>query len=193
MTSTSWRYAVVNTLGTLGYLSIIVQWTWCVITLGQPLLSADKHLYLPQAPVPPVSHVIDFGILAPFVPVLALLVTVIIIVLTVVTLVRLPKAVGKTGSNMTHAAASQIIKKTHRHHSLPIKKRNKLSFWIIWLLKSIAVYVPFALVFITPAVDGLTTRLVTTVSFACAVLSTFYFVLQLSLSFILKLDKKKIW
>lgn len=193
MAKTSWRYAVVNTLGTLGYLSIIIQWTWCVITLGQPLLSSDRPLFLPQAPVPPVSHIIDFGIFTPFVSVIALFIVLLIIFLTVITLIRLPRTVGKTGSDVTHVVASQIIKRTHHRHPLPIKKRKRLSFWIIWVLKFIAVYIPFALVFITPSIDGLTTQLITTVGFACAVLSTFYFVLQLSLTHILRLDKKKIW
>jgi hypothetical protein len=193
MKNPSWRYAITNTFGTLGYISLIIQWAWCLITFGHPLFSLNTAFFLPQAPIPKTTQVIDFGIFTPFISLFALFITILIIILTIITLFFLPRKIGKTGSTVTHVVASQIIKKTHHHQPLPAEKRIRLSFWIIIILKVVAIYAPFALVFITPPVEGLTPRLVTTVGFICAVFSIFYFSLQLLLSFVLRLDKKKIW
>ena len=193
MTSTPWRYIIVNSFGALGYISVIIQWTWSFITLGQPLITADRPLFLPQAPIPPVSHAIDFGVFTPFVSLIALFVTVLIIIFTIITIFRLPKTIGEKGSDITHVVATKIVKTTHRRHPLPVKKTIRLSFWIVCLLKVAAICTPFLLIFITPAIQGLTTQLIFAVGVICALFSLFYFVLQLVLALILRLDKKKVW
>jgi hypothetical protein len=195
MISSPWRYLIVNSLGTLGYLSIVIQWTWCLITLGHPLLSADIFATPPPSPSPSSIHspMIDPGLFAPFVPLFAVLVTILVITLTVITLIRLPRTVGKKGAELTHVIATQIVKKAEHRHRMTPKKRVQVSVWITWILKIVAIYVPFALVFATPAVEDLSSQLITLIGFTCAAFSTLYFTLQLLLSFILKLDTKKVW
>jgi hypothetical protein len=193
MATEPWKYLITNSFGTLGYLSIIIQWTWGLITFGQPLLSADQPLLLPQAPIPQASHATDFGIFSPFVTLLALFITILVVVLTVVNLLRLPKAVGRAGAKTTHVVATQIVKKVQRHHPVPAKKSIKLAFWVVWLLKFIAVFIPLTLVFITPSIDGLSTQLITAIGVICAAFSVFYFACQFLLSLVLKLDNKKVW
>lgn len=193
MTIAQGKYALANTLGTLGYLSIILQWTWCLITLGNPILTAKNPLFIPQAPIPDAQPAIDFGIFAPFIPFIALIIVAVLLFLTVFTLVRIPKTVGEKGAQATHVIAERIVKQTAKHRPLPAKKRKRLAAWIVWLLKALAVYIPLALVFITPGVEELTTQLITAIGFMGAAFSTGYFLLQLLLSLTLKLDPKKIW
>ncbi len=193
MTHASWRSVVVNSLGSLGYMSIIIQWTWCFITLGYPLFSTDHAFLLPQAPIPETRTPVDFGEFTPFIGLVTIFIAILVTIISVVILVRLPKVIGEKGALATHVVARQVVKQTHRQRPIAKKERDRLSYSITWALKGIAIAIPVALVFLTPAIEGLTTQLITTIGIISGAFSLFYFSAQLLFAFMLKVNKNKVW
>ncbi len=193
MTHAPWRSIVVNSFGSLGYMSIIIQWTWCFITLGYPLFSSDHAFLLPQAPIPETRTPVDFGEFTPFIGLLAIFIAVLVTILSVVIVIRLPKTIGEKGAMATHVVARQVVKQTHRQRPIAKQERDRLSYSIVWALKGFAIAIPVALLFSTPAIEGLTTQLITTLGIVCGAFSLFYFSTQLLLAVMLKVNKNKVW
>ena len=77
------RRIVVNIFGTLGYLSVFLQWTWTAIILLYPLFQSEavQKIFLPerQAPRPVVSHSGCYSDAAPFIAIVSIAITAAII------------------------------------------------------------------------------------------------------------------
>ena len=134
---TSRALAVANTFGTLGYLSLVIQWAWTGLILAYPIIMKANHGDLwwlspncrthESTPAQPI----DFGFATPAVSFLAVVIAIVIVVVSVVAVIRLPKNVGKTGAKLTQTAADAIIPVVAHAKDVPKAKRKRLSFKII--------------------------------------------------------------
>ncbi|MEO5949345.1 MAG: hypothetical protein ABIP74_03000 [Candidatus Saccharimonas sp.] len=185
------RKTVVNLLGTLGYISIIFQWLWMIVTLGHPLLSSDLSYLIPvhdtQVEVVAVSQpsVFIIGIV--------ITLTIMIFMLTLYVLWKLPRAIGKQGGSVTkHAVHALIPIITHRQ--IPAEKeRRRLSRQLILLIKALLVVLPcLALVWARP-IGELSTEVIWVVGIFCASCSLAYFGLQQILIIVLKVSPEESW
>ena len=103
--SRSRRLLLVNTFGTLGYLSLLLQWAWTAIILLYPLLQsgAIQRMLTPKQPAKPIeAHPEYYSDAAPFIAAISVIITIAVIVISVVTILGLPKKIGKTGAKIRH-------------------------------------------------------------------------------------------
>lgn len=185
--------AAVNTFGTLGYLSTILQWTWSTILVGFPLLSSDKLSFLiPKPSDQPPPKPMEFGVFDPVVTIIAIIFTVIIVIATIYALVRLPSTVGKRGQHITQHTA-QLIAPTIIHKPISKKKRAWLTLQFTWGVKLGLVLLPvFALYFASPEA-GLDPRIQIYVGLFCAAGSLLYFAIQWVLQRIFSVAPERVW
>lgn len=193
MTSSQWRKATINTLGTLGYISGILQWTWTLIILGYPLLTADHVIFFPKP-----THVVPItsGESVAFSPVLlvaAIASTLLVLAFTVVTLIKLPKSIGISGAKTTHTVAKAIIPAVTHHKKLPKKQYVALSYRIIITLKYLLTILPLVLLVFAPTIAELSQKIILTVGAGAAIFTLFYFTAQALLVEMLRIDKKSVW
>lgn len=196
MTSFSKRLALVNTLGTLGYISVLFQWTWSVLILASPLLTSEKFfsqfLCMQQTPSKP-ARPIELGAFAPIATIVAVIITIAIIVITIIMLARLPKNIGRGGAKITHKAATKTATFIHPKHTVDAKKeRRKLSYRFVLLFKSLAIALPLLVLVIFP-ITALDSRIVWTIAWFCAICSFVYFTIQQILARIMRVKADAIW
>ena len=194
----SHRRIVVNIFGTLGYLSVFLQWTWTAIILLYPLFQSEavQKIFLPerQAPRPVVSHSGCYSDAAPFIAIVSIAITAAIIVMSIITLIGLPKKIGKTGAKITHSAADVIAANTRPPKQQPAKKwKLNLSYKLIICIKLILTVLPVILLLFAPTIPKLPHQVMTIVGNFCLVVSAVYWLIQYALAKILRVPHKEIW
>ncbi len=185
---------IVNTLGTLGYMSLIIQWAWTMMTVVLPRIPPDfDWLFFfndssAPKPAPIVFDMPDFIAWA-----MAGIVTVIMIIITIVTLVRLPKTVGKQGAKVTHATATRALPLITRHKKATKNERARLSYRIVIALKISAMVLALALLVFAQPTNQMTTEMVMVIGAICAAFTGFYFGLQALLVHTLHINRSNVW
>lgn len=184
---------VANVFGTLGYLSILLQWTWTLLLLCYPLITADHSFLLPNTPAEPFHPTNTAVASSPITAVLAIAVTAFILVATVIVIARLPKQIGKRGAQITHQTADSLIPIVTKHRPIPQKKRRMLSYRIILIAKVVAILLPIAGLVWTASPYPLTDAIVWTIGIYCAGWSATYFMIQQAIGFFAKIDTRQLW
>jgi hypothetical protein len=193
MTNTAWRPTFVNIFGTLGYISIILQWAWTLIILCYPLITADHSTFLPQPTLHTSAPAMEFGALSPVVIFMAIAFTLLMLVMTVIIVIRLPKTIGISGAKTTHVVAKVIVPAITHRKAIPKKKYMTISYRIILGLKYVLAALPLGLLVFAPTIDALPDNIITFVGIIAAGFTLAYFTVQAILVQILKVDKKKVW
>lgn len=194
MASQKNRRIVVNTLGTLGYFSVILQVAWTIIILGYPLITANSNPLFPApssrtAPqLPEIS-----GIFSPIITVITIIFVALILLTTIVVIVRLPKTIGQSGARTTHSVAKVILPVVTHQKPLPKKQVVLLSYRLIVMIKYGLILLPLILLLFAPQLSGLTREAIIITGFFCAGFSFIYFTLQLVFVELLRIDKKNVW
>lgn len=193
MKTSAWRLPVVNILGTLGYISGVLQWAWTLIVLCYPLITADRSSFLPE-PAPHIpTPTTEFGILSPVVIFIAIAFTLLVLLMTVIVIVRLPKTIGISGAKTTQTVAKVIVPTiTHQKH-IPKKRYITLTYRIVVGLKYFLTLLPLGLLLFAPAISNLPVNVITAVGLIAAGFTLAYFSTQTILVQLLKVDKKKVW
>lgn len=182
-----------NVFGTLGYLSVLLQWTWTLLLLCYPFLMADHSFLLPDAPAEPFHPTNDAVTSSPITAVVAIAVTAFVLVTTVIVIARLPKQIGKRGAKLTHQTADTIIPIVTKHKPLPQKKRRVLSYRIILVAKIVFIILPvIGLIWVRPP-SPLTNAVVWAIGLYCASWSIVYFAAQQAIGFFAKIDTRQLW
>jgi hypothetical protein len=184
---------VANVFGTLGYLSVLLQWTWVLLLLCYPLLTAEHSFLLPNAPTEPFHPTNDAVTSSPITAIVAIAVTAFVLVMTVIVIARLPKQIGKRGAKLTHQTADTIIPIVTKHKPLPQKKRRVLSYRIILVAKIVFIILPvIGLIWVRPPYP-LTGAVVWAIGLYCACWSIVYFAIQQAIGFFAKIDTRQLW
>lgn len=184
----------VNIFGSLGYLSVFIQWLWISMIIAYPYLEDGtfSRLLQPsqsQSASTPVSFEIPLLIALP----ITILVTIVIIVVMVVTLVRLPKAIGKTSSVAAHLATDRAASYVSKHTHMRVVDEKKLSYRALIILKCAAVLLPLAISFVQLPRTPLEYTLVIFVSALIAFFSLVYFGLQYLFARLARVNPVTIW
>ena len=193
MKTSAWRLPAVNALGTLGYISGILQWAWTLIVLCYPLITADRSVFLPE-PVPHTpTPTTEFGFLSPVVIFIAIAFTLLVLLMTVIVIVRLPKTIGISGAKTTQTVAKAIVPTiTHQKH-IPKKRYITLTYRIVVGLKYFLTLLPLSLLLFAPTITNLPANVITAVGLIAAGFTLAYFSAQIICVQLLKVDKKKVW
>lgn len=182
-----------NVFGTLGYLSVLLQWTWTLLLLCYPLITADHSFFLPDTPTEPFHPTNTAVTSSPITAVIAIAVTAFILVATVIVIARLPKQIGKRGAQITHQTADSLIPIVTKHKPLPQKKRRALSYRIILIAKATAILLPIVGLIWTESPYPLTDAIVWTIGIYCAAWSVAYFAVQQVIGLLGKIDTRQLW
>lgn len=186
----------VNILGSLGYISLAIQWLWMIGILGMPILVSDwfKGLFLPNqmtssTPSPAIN------VPEPLAVIFLVLAVVFSVSMIVYTLVAVPRAVGKTGKKITMTTAKVIIPKISHHKPISKKREKTLVERITWSMKFAAAIVPIFALAIPPRTDliDLSHQVVVGVGLFCASLTLLWFGGQFLLSKLFRLSPQDIW
>ena len=126
---------LVNTAGTLFYLSCLVQWLWATLPYLPGVVHFLNSLQQPTTPqdaitLPTLSTVSN----APPSWVLLLfgaIMTAAVIGATIYALIKIPTGVGKVGAKMTRSASSKIVPLVVRSKPITKKKRRQLTARIV--------------------------------------------------------------
>lgn len=182
-----------SVFGTLGYFSVLLQWTWTLLVLCYPLLMADHGFLLPNKPAHPASTMPGGMVSSPIVVIVALAVTAFILVLTVMILIRLPKTIGLRGAKITHKTARLVVPIMTKHAPLPKKKVLTLSYRVILIVKILLVTTPLLGLLFTPAETPLSGLVIWSLAIFCVSWSILYFALQQLIGYIFKIQLDKLW
>lgn len=193
MTNSPWRYKVVNTFGTLGYISGIVQCAWTGVVLCYPLVTMDRSIFFPRPSHPAATPTPDFGPLSPILLIVAIAFTLLVLALTVITIIRLPRTIGTSGAKTTHTVAKAVIPTVVHHKEISKKQYITLSYRIVIGLKYLMAILPLALLAFAPPIAILPSKVIIVVGIITASFTLFYFSIQLVLASVLRTDKKKVW
>ncbi|HSW90760.1 MAG TPA: hypothetical protein VLF64_02070 [Candidatus Saccharimonadales bacterium] len=184
---------IANVFGTLGYFSVLLQWTWVLLLLCYPLLTVNHSFLLPDAPAEPFHPTHNAVTESPITTVAAITISAFVLIATAVVITRLPKQIGKRGARLTHQTADAILPIVTKHKVLPQKKRRALSYRIILLAKLTFIILPvIGLSWVVPS-DPLTVPVVWTIGLYCAGWSIIYFAVQQMIGFFAKVDTRRLW
>jgi len=186
-----WRTSLVNVLGTLGYISIIFQWLWAIVTVGHPLLSSDLSYLFPVNDSAPVAQVSTPPSAAAITLVIAL--TVVVFLFTFYVLWKLPSTIGKQGGRVTKQAASALIPIIAHTHKVKRQERRRLSRNIVLIIKATLITLPcLALIFAQP-IGELHSNVIWVVGVFCVGCSLAYFALQQLCVSLWKIPAESVW
>ena len=188
------RQLVVNTFGTFGYISLILQWLW-VSVLFLPQLFENERVKDFFMPPTNITQAPSIELHAPplLATVLAIAITVAILIITIVILARLPIAVSKTGKKTVLSTAEKIIPVITHHQKLPAKKKRQLTVQIIRIVKFVFTLLPFLLLVLVVFVPtSLPDEIVMFVGGFLALTTLVWFSLQYGLARILNVEPMKL-
>lgn len=185
---------LVSLLGTLGYLSVVLQWAWAAVLMSYVLLLEKDSSWMKIQPTNPTpTPDISFSLPPMAGIILTGLVTFVVIAGTLYTFFMLPKAVGKTGARVTRSTSNAITPIVTRHKPLAPKQRKQINYRVTIVLKFILVLFPFFASLIPQPHVPLDYRAIVVVATILASFSFVYFVLQYLAASLKKVDKRIIW
>ncbi len=145
MTHFSKRLFVVSFLGTLFYLSCLLQWMWATLPYLPGIVRLAEILRRPVNTPAPTQEITSSGPPSLLLLIIAFAATAAIIGVTLYVLIKFPVAIAKSGQKMTQRASSFIVPAITHHTKLPEKKRQRLTARVIVYIKLGVCVVPIIL------------------------------------------------
>lgn len=184
-----------NVFGALGYLSCCIQWMLMFAVLILPFLQRDgiRSLFIPEQSQA-VSVAAEVS-LPPFLQAIMVVAAVIFSVAVMVyALVSIPKAIGRTGSKVTHETAKVAVQQITHRKKLTEKQKKTFMERITWSVKLLIALVPLLLLLIptTPQFDMSQEHILIAGVF-CASMTILWFGVQFLIARIGKLDIARVW
>lgn len=144
---------IVNILGAIGYLFLLMQWMWLVVTVLVPIAMQPgvRDLFLPnteprpervieaQQPLSEPAQWLIFGGAMLFA-----------LGATLYAVINVPRAVGKSGQRITQTVAKRAIPVITQHKKITKRRERNLIEKITWGVKAAAIAIPTFLLIIPP-------------------------------------------
>lgn len=183
----------VNVLGSLGYLSLLIEWAWVALVFVYPLAEKGKlSWFMPSTPVTPAPPVTPIPI-TPFTIAIMGVIVMLCLVATIYALIKLPGSIGRTGARVTHKSAEIVIPELTSHKKLTGSRLRRLSFRLIVAIKAILIILPLALTLFLPSLSALPQNVIWIILAFLAFWPVLYFGLQTLFTSLLKLDPMLVW
>ena len=184
-----------NVFGALGYLSCCIQWMLAFAVLVLPAMEGEgfREVFMPTAPVNSVGQ---SDIALP--PILQMIIIVAAVVFSlavmIYAIISIPRAVGRTGSKVTHETAKVAVRQIIHHKPLTRKQEKTFVERITWSIKLLLVLIPSVLLLIPVAPRyGVTQDHILIAGAFCACLTLFWFGIQYLVARLTKLDPRNVW
>ncbi len=188
------RQIIVNTFGTFGYISLVLQWLWVSVLFLPQLFENDgvKDFFMPPVDITSTPHV-EFHTPPLLATVLAIVITVVVLMITVMVLLRLPTTISRSGKKATLKTAEKIIPILAHHQKLPATKKRQLTIQTIRTLKFVLTLLPFLLLLLVTVIPtSLPSDIVMFVGGFLTLGTLLWFGLEYTLARILKIDSLKL-
>jgi Na+/proline symporter len=183
-----------NFFGTLGYLSLVIQWSWAGLLLLVPFItSGGMDRFFAKKAEAPAPQALELGAITPVVTIIGILFSFVIVAITIVVLLKLPRTIGRKGAQLSHSTARAALPIVTRNRPLPEKKRMRLSYRIILALKLTATLLPLALLCFAVPTNGITTEIIWTLGLFCALCTLVYFGAQQLIVALRKPNLDRVW
>ena len=122
----SMKLVAANALGSLGYLSLLIEWAWVALVFVYPLAENGQLSWIlgntpPELPPPPAPIVIT-----PFTIAIIAITVAICLVTTIYALVKFPISVGRTGARLTHESVRAVIPQITGHKKISRSRFRRL-------------------------------------------------------------------
>lgn len=177
---------------------VFMQWLWLAVIYSNIILSAASY-FLPKSDnSEPIKSAITAGSSQPgvFVMVFGALVTITMMVLAIYVIIKIPSTLAKTSKKVVHEAADNIAPIVLKFQKKPETKRRriKLTFKLIVIMKSVLALLPLILTLFYHASDDqcLDYSIAIYISIWLAAISVVLFVIQYLLIYTLKVKKDEI-
>lgn len=192
------KLALVNSLGALGYMSIILQWMWSLLLYAPYILTDSvQNLLLPpeqpEQPAPTPTAVTDEPSI--FLIILMLAITGLVLAVTVYIALKAPSAVGKAGKKVATSAAKATLPLVAKQQPLKKEQRQRLTARLIVLFKIAFIALPLIVVLPTQWLSDLPLDhvIVLIVATSTALSSTILIGLQYLTARLLHIPAKNLW
>lgn len=191
--SNSTKKLIANTVGSIGYIFLLIEWLWATIIIGYPLFSSDFSFFIPPAPTAKTAPTLSFGPLQPLITIIAIATSILVLALAAVTIAQLPKTIAKQGKKTTRRVAKKVIP-----HVIPKTEQTKkrvvvLSTRLAFALKCLAIIIPIIALIVAPNTTSLSTELTLIVCCFFALITALSFAVQSLIAYALKLPQKYLW
>ncbi|QQS22020.1 hypothetical protein IPM09_00470 [Candidatus Saccharibacteria bacterium] len=195
MKTASRRLWVVNSLGTLGYLSLLSQWGWALVVLGYPFISGDHSILFPtDAPrAVPQTQTIGFGAFSPIVFVIATAISLIILGFTAIYVIRLPRQIGRGGARITRATAQVVALSLAHSKKTPRRQLVRLTYKSMTIIKLIVAVAGCIVLVAAPSIPQLDPAAIWAVAWFCLIWTIVWFGTQLLAVKLLRVDLDSVW
>lgn len=186
---------IANSLGTLGYASVMFQWLWMTIVIATPLLSYEfaAPLFLPpenSTPVEPISADIP-GPVAVIIMVLAVVFTITLIIYATI---AVPRTIGHSGQKVTKVSAQVVLPHVTHRRKITKKQKKRLLERITWSIKLVLVAIPLVALLLPVSTDlGLERDVVIGFGLFCAAVSMLWFGLQFIYARLTGIPNDRLW
>jgi len=189
------RQRIVNTIGAFGYLSLILQWTWSLVTLGAPLVTSQsfQSMFLPHQSNAPVDR-LAINVPEPLGVVFSIVAVIFAVGITIYAIYAVPRGIGRSAHKATQTSAAMIIPHITHHRRISKKRQKRLVERITWTMKFTVALVPLALLVIpTTANLALNHSVVAAVGIYLGIWSLGWFGSQYLLTRIWNIDARDAW
>ena len=191
--SNNTKKLIANSIGSIGYVFLLVEWLWAVIIIGYPLFSSDFSFFVPPAPPPATTPEFTYGSFQPFVTFVAIATSILVLTLAVITIVQLPKTIAKQGKKTTQGIAKKVIPHVTPKREQTTKRIIVLTTRLAYALKCGAIAIPLVALAVVPNTTSLSTELTVIVGGFFAVITAASFALQSLIAYALRLPQKYLW
>lgn len=186
---------IANAFGTLGYVSLLMQWLWVALTLGYPLIANEtfKAAFLPE-PTPSATPSLSITTPEPIATIFMVVAVIFALSVTVYMIFSVPRTIGRVGNKVTIKSAEKIVPYVTHHKKVSKKRQKTLLERSTWSVKLILAVLP-ALISLLPLSEKveLSSSVVSGVAVLCASLTLLYFGCQFIIAKIGKIDPNDIW
>lgn len=186
-----------NLFGAAGYIALSLQWLWLTVTVVWPAVSNDAvtEFLIPQQSIDRTTPTAVDISMPSYVEIALVIVSIIFAIGVILYAVyAVPRAISKSGHAAINKAAKIAVQRTTHHQSVKPKRRQLLTARYVWILKSLAVFIPLALLLIPPASSlNLSHQVVAVAGIFLAGLSTVSFFMQILIAYLAKLPYKSLW
>lgn len=184
-----------NIFGTLGYMSLLLQWLWAGLTLGYPLIASDQFqtVFLPK-PTTPTEPALSVTVPDPIAIIFMILAVIFAVGVTIYMIIAVPRTIGRVGKKVTIKSAETIAPYVTHHKKVSKKRQKSLLERISWSVKfTLAILPLLAALLPVSSKLGLSASVVIGIAIICASFTLLWFMAQFIVAKIGGLDAKDIW
>ena len=193
------KVAILNALGSAGYVACLFQWLWTSLILLPSMLQSPlfQSWFQPVAPVVVETHVRQStggGEMPGYLSLIILILGIALVLgMLYVFFAKIPRSVVRTSEKVTHTVADVVTPVVIKHAHLPEKQRREIPRTIILSFKLLLVFAPLCLLLFARGLPlAMSFELIMMIGIVLFSWAFFFFAVQYVASKLLGVDYRKV-